>query len=357
MGVCLWSSLIVAVAIYSYVPTYLKQRDEATNIAFPRPAVPEYGSITTIRHTEEDLAFVRRETVPEKANLPMAPQVDIYYEAQTDNCTKGKNFVVLGGTNSQTWAYHDLIVKMRSLGFCTLSFDWRSHGRSEDTPGDINTELFMLDASAIIRKVFGKEKVHIFSWSLGGFVGYQLAIFKPEQVASLIVYGSTACWSEIAEGTSECIDSVNMVKRIFSFSSMIRMIGLATEQSLVKAAVKVKSGNIPFLDLYFNTVRMDQKAKTPKVWLQVQGSKTFGQLNKIQCPTLLISGEHENLASGASPHTMQVEAKRIKHAEPPVVLTDASGEGYSHFAMWEEGGLELMFGHIKAFYGKHSYIH
>jgi pimeloyl-ACP methyl ester carboxylesterase len=303
------------------------------------------------------MAFVRRETIPEKANSPMAPQVDIYYEAQTDHCTKGKNFVVLSGTNSQTWAYNDLIAKMRSLGFCTLTFDWRSHGRSEDTPGDISSELFMLDASAIIRKVFGNEKVHIFSWSLGGFVGYQLAIFKPEQVASLIVYGSTSCWSEIAEGTSECIDSVNMVKRIFSKGTLMRLIGLANEKPLVSSALNVKvpaNGHFPFLDLYFNTVRMEQKVKGPNVWLQVQGSKTFGQLNKIQCPVLQITVEHEGLATGATLHTMQVEAKRIKKAEPPVMLKDASGAGYSHFAMWEEGGLELMFGHIQAFYGKYA---
>lgn len=357
MGLRLWSFLAVVVAIYSYLPTYLRQRDEAANIAFPRPPIPKYGAITTIRHTEEDMAFVRRETLPEKANSPMAPQADIYYEAQTDHCTKGKNFVVLSGTNGQTWAYDDLIVKMRALGFCTLSFDWRSHGRSEDTPGDISSELFMLDASAIIKKVFGEEKVHIFGWSLGGFVAYQLAIFKPEQVASLIVYGSTACWSEIAEGTSECIDSVNMAKRIFSAGTLMRLIGLANEKPLAFAAIKVKApenGIFPFMDLYFNTLRMEQKVKTPIVWLQVQGSKTFGQLNKIQCPALQISGEHEGLASGATLHTMQEEAKRIKKAEPPIELKDASGAGYSHFALWEQGGLELMFGHIQAFYGKHA---
>ena len=126
MGLRLWVFVAVAVAIYSFLPTYFKQRDEASNIAFPRRPIPKYGAITTIRHTEEDMAFVWRETLPEKANLPVASQVDIYYEAQTDHCTKGKNFVVLSGTNSQTWAYDDLIVKMRSLGFCTLSFDWRS---------------------------------------------------------------------------------------------------------------------------------------------------------------------------------------------------------------------------------------
>lgn len=215
----------------------------------------------------------------------------------------------------------------------------------------------MLDASAIISKVFGKEQVHIFGWSLGGFVAYQLAIFKPEQVALLIVYGSTACWSEIAVGTSECIDSVNIAKRVFSAGALMRMIGLANEKSLGMAAIKMKapaSGNWPFMDLYFNSMRMEQKVKTPIVWLQVQGSKTFGQLNKIQCPTLQISGEHEGLASGATLHTMQEEAKRIQKAEPPVVPVDASGAGYSHFFLWEEGGLELMFGHLQAFYGKHA---
>ena len=99
---------------------------------------------------------------------------------------------------------------------------------------------------------------------------------------------------------------------------------------------------------------MDQKVKTPKVWLQVQGAKTFSQLGLIQCPFLQIAGEHEVHATGANKYSMGLEASKISKAEPPILLEDPAGEGYSHFALWEEGGMELVVGHLKAFYQKHA---
>ena len=35
-------------------------------------------------------------------------------------------------------------------------------GRSEDTPGDLSSELLMLDASAVISKLYPGKKVFIF---------------------------------------------------------------------------------------------------------------------------------------------------------------------------------------------------
>ena len=53
----------------------------------------------------------------------------------------------------------------RQQGYCTLNFDHRVHGRSEDSPGELTAELLGEDAAAIIRKVFGGRKVHVLGWS------------------------------------------------------------------------------------------------------------------------------------------------------------------------------------------------
>lgn len=51
---------------------------------------------------------------------------------------------------------------------------------------------------------------------------------------------------------------------------------------------------------------------------------------------------------------MNLEAERIQKAEPPILLEDSSGQGYSHFAIFEDGGLDLISGHLKLFYAKHG---
>lgn len=359
---------VVLLSVLWVVPDWLERRDAALNIAWPREPVPENGRIVTIRHTDADVdKFVRAEGM-KGSSLLIAPQVDLYYEAfytnisggseqeggdrQSASCTK--NFVILPGTNSATFIYSDLIDRMRALGFCTLVFDWRSHGRSEDTPGDMTSELFMLDATAIIEKVFPGQQVHVFGLSLGGFVGYQLAIYKPQLVKSLFVFGSTSCWGPIPEGSTECVDSWNLAKIIFSRGAIMRLLGLKAELALVGMAIKLKQPVSRFTKQFYYSLRMDQKVKTPRVWLQVQGAKTFQMLDKIKCPFQQLIGEHEHLATGASVYSMELEASRIEKAEPPILLQDPAGEGYSHFALFGEGGLELVVGYLQTFYAKHA---
>lgn len=347
-----WALLPLILAVVWILPEKLERRDAALNIVWPRIPIPENGRMTTIRHSQEDIErFVHKEG--NQKNLLIAPQVDMYYEVHyTEGCTA--HFVVLSGTNGQSWFYAGLIDQMRSLGFCTLVFDWRSHGRTEDTPGDISTELFMLDAAALIQKVFPNQPVHLFGWSLGGFIGYQLAIYKPELVKSLVVHGSNACFAPIPEGRTECEDQWRAAPFIFSRGSVMRLIGLEAEVTLIGMVAKLKQPIAEPVKRYFWSLRMDQKVKTPRVWLQVQGAKTFSQLDRISCPFQQIVGEHEIHVTGATKHSMELEAAKISKAEPPIVLKDPAGEGYSHFALYEEGGLDLIVGHLRVFYQKHA---
>ncbi|CAB9517586.1 alpha beta [Seminavis robusta] len=360
-----WIVLVpILVAVLWILPAKLERRDAALNIAWPREPIPEHGHIVTIRHSQEDIErYVINEGRPQDKNsLLVAPQADVYYEAlihtdeETGETNCKKSFVILPGTSSQTWIFHDFIDRMHhELGFCTLVFDWRAHGRSEDTPGDLTSELFMLDAAAIIQKVFpSNQPVHIFGWSLGGFVGYQLAIYKPEIVKSLFVYGSTSCWGPIAPGSTECLGETNFLKIFFSQETIMRLIGLENEVELARIFGRGKEPLTKVVHQFFYTLRMGTKVKTPKVWLKLQGVKTFNQLDRIRCPFQQLAGEHEHLATGSTLHSMEVEASKISKAEHPILLNDPEGKGFSHFALLEEGGLDLFMEHLKPFYNKHA---
>ena len=67
------------------------------------------------------------------------------------------------------------------------------------------------------------------------------------------------------------------------------------------------------------------------------------------------AGPSPRTSSHGSYHIfMNLEAERIQKAEPPILLEDSSGQGYSHFAIFEDGGLDLISGHLKLFYAKHG---
>lgn len=339
--------LVTVIASMVVIPSMLQNRDEALSLANPRPPVPKYGRITTIVHSAETMAWIQKESGTAYTNKKFASQYDVYYESQMDNCDPDKNFVVLEGANSQTWFYDGLIAKMRAKGFCTLAFDWRSHGRSEDAPGAISAELLAADSVAIIKHVFGNKKVHIFGWSLGGMISYLLAIYHPDMVASTVVHGATSCWGAIAADGS-CDDTPGLLKKVFSCEPLIRLLGNELEGQAAAGAMKIKKITEP-ITTYFNSLRMNAKVNVPQAWLNINGKKYYGMINQIKAPFLQIQGEHEHLASGSTTFGMTQEAARIPNAEEPVEMP-----GLSHFALVEGDFETAMWPHLDKFYNQRA---
>ena len=186
---------VVCICAVVLLAEYLQTRDDAVLLRFPRPPVPAHGRMVTIKLHEETIAKIARNaSLPEAA---FARSFDMYYEADLSNgsCDPSKNFVVLSGTNGQSFLYWPLLEHFKAQGYCTLVFDYRSHGRSEVAPGAYTAELFGEDAATIIRQVFGDgQRVHLFGWSLGGALAYYLALEHPDMVASLTVLGMTSCF-------------------------------------------------------------------------------------------------------------------------------------------------------------------
>lgn len=76
------------------------------------------------------------------------------------------------------------------------------------------------------------------------------------------------------------------------------------------------------------------------------------EIRKITAPVLLIAGEHEHLI-GFDADAIAEDAKRLQHAEPPLIL-----EGFSHFLFFEEHngkkGHDLAMAAIDEFHAKHQ---
>src|SRR6202034_104742 len=73
-----------------------------------------------------------------------------------------------------------------------VRLDLRGHGASEVPPADraLTLDRLVLDVVELLDHL-GLESVHIAGNSAGGYLGQQLAMTRPERVASLALYGST----------------------------------------------------------------------------------------------------------------------------------------------------------------------
>jgi pimeloyl-ACP methyl ester carboxylesterase len=76
-----------------------------------------------------------------------------------------------------------------SQHFRVIAVDMRGHGRSAKPPGPYSIPMFANDISAIMAAL-QIPSAHFLGISLGGMVGFQLAVSVPEVVKSLIVVNS-----------------------------------------------------------------------------------------------------------------------------------------------------------------------
>ena len=67
--------------------------------------------------------------------------------------------------------------------------DARGHGRSETPPGPYGVPLFSRDIAALC-DALGLKQVHVVGLSMGGMMGFQLAVDRPDLVRSLVIVNS-----------------------------------------------------------------------------------------------------------------------------------------------------------------------
>ena len=337
----------VLLGLLAVVPTLLQQRDTAMLLANRKPPAPPYGTIRTIS-LEHD-AMARVAAMKDGGQGQFSHSFDMYYEAQLDGCdpTAGKNFVMISGTNGASWQYWDIISHFRKRGYCTLNFDHRSHGRSEDAPGELTAELLAEDAAAIIRHVFGKQPVHVLGWSLGGAVGYYLGIEHPDIITSLTVSGMASCFGRTISGGS-CDMSFDWLKWFFSRDLILRLLGTQLQGVAAVTAIKMHDNDANMR--YFRQLSTGTMTRTPVTWGRWNKTYYHEEIQRITAPVLLLAGGHEHLI-GFDKATLEEDARRIPRAEPPQIF-----EGFSHFLWLEEvegvSGLELGVRAMDAFHAK-----
>jgi pimeloyl-ACP methyl ester carboxylesterase len=243
----------VAAVLYTLAGMYIAARDEAVLVKYPKPPVPAYGALKTITHGPAVMGNIA-ERSPGIAVDKFSASFDCYYEAQLDGCDSDKVFVMISGTNGASYLYRDIITDMRAKGYCTINFDHRAHGRSENAAGEYTAELLAEDAAALIRSVAPGKKVHLLGWSLGGAIAYYLGIYHPDIVASISVSGMTSCFGKITED-GECDMSFDYLKAFFSTEIMIRLLGSELQGRAAMAAISMHDNEA---NMYFwRTLKID----------------------------------------------------------------------------------------------------
>jgi len=177
----------------------------------------------------------------------------LYYEVYG----KGQPLLLIHGNGGSIDNFSNQIPYF-SQNYQVIAVDSRAHGRSKDTGDSLTFEMMVDDFNALLDTLHLDSCV-VIGWSDGGINGLLLAIRHPEKVKKLAITGANL-WP----------DTTGLTPFVYHLIEQGNAdLKKRTQTAKVKNDLKISD-----LDLY-------------------QPHITLEQLHGIQCPTLVIGGDHD----------------------------------------------------------------
>lgn len=163
-----------------------------------------------------------------------------------------------------------------------IVWDVRGHGNSTLPEGPVDSEDFSRDLVALPDHL-GIGQAVLCGLSMGGHISLQTAIRFPERVRALVLIGTP------------CTNTFNLYERIFvpinRFSSRFVSMGL-TARLQTRMLSKFNPDN---RRLFEEAAAMIPHRNWVRVWDAVTRMESRDDLHRVQCPTLLLIGDHDTL--------------------------------------------------------------
>lgn len=179
-------------------------------------------------------------------------------------------------------------VEYFSKMYRVITLDARGHGKSTLPLGKVSPDVFWQDVYALI-KYLNIEKAIICGLSMGGHTAIQLAIHAPQCVDKLILIGAP-CTNKFNMFERICVPINRTCNRILPMSWIAWSVSLVLVSSQeAKTYIKDVVGSMNHD--YFN-----------RVWKAATSMESRPEMAQINCPTLILIGEHDALTGRQQPY-------------------------------------------------------
>lgn len=164
----------------------------------------------------------------------------------------------------------------------TIIWDVRGHGYSSLPEGKVDSETFNKDLSALMDHL-GIERAVLCGLSMGGHISLQTAIRFPQTVEALILIGTP--FTNAFNWFEKCFVPFN---RWCSRIIPMRITGKLQASVLSK----YNPDNRAYIEEAFNMLTQDRWLR---LWDAVTRMESGEHLGHVQCPVLLLQGEHDTM--------------------------------------------------------------
>jgi 3-oxoadipate enol-lactonase len=197
-----------------------------------------------------------------------------------------------------------------------LRVDARGQGQSPLPAGyQFSLDGFVSDAMAVLDH-HGIERAHWVGTSGGGIIGQAAAIAAPERIASVSLIATTARFRAPAIGVEAWLAPLDRgdTARFFTQDIETRF-GLNHPERT---------------EWIINEIRRTPPETIAALHRWVVGVDLREEIASIQCPALIVTGEHDTLTDASDAHVM---AERIPNARVHIVTGHPHNVGYTHPAL------------------------
>ena len=219
----------------------------------------------------------------------------------------------LGGTGTAIWKHH---IPELARGFRVVAYDLRGSGRTDVTP-PYSLEQLVRDLDALVRH-FSFDSFGLVAHSLGGAIALRYAAEHRDRVAALITAGAPT------EFPPETRDALRTRAATVEQSGMAAVAETVATNGM---AASFREWHPQEFRAYAALLESNDPGGYAPLCRTTAELQVTDVLERISCPTVLISGEHDAVAP---PATARRAASRISDAS--FVLVEDCG----HILPWEK---------------------
>lgn len=242
----------------------------------------------------------------------LADGATLHYETRGS----GAPVLLITGTSASIPLWTDVVLDALAQQHQVVAYDHRGMGGSSPAPGPVTAASLAADAAALLDGL-GVGPAHVIGWSLGSAVGQELALARPDLVASLVLYGT---WARPDGFQTAVFTGLRAPWAYGDMQSALGALGIAfSPQMLDHPDFEAILGS--FLPAFPQTA--EQVAMTVAQWDADLTHDTVDRLAAIACPTTVLVGEQDML----TPHW---QSQKVAESIPGAAFELLTGPGSSH---------------------------
>jgi pimeloyl-ACP methyl ester carboxylesterase len=227
----------------------------------------------------------------------------------------GDPLLLVMGTSGSIPLWGELVPRLAQT-HQVIAFDNRGLGGSDRGAGPISVASLAADASALL-EALDVPRAHVMGWSLGSAIAQELALARPDQVGSAVLY---ATWGG-CDGFQRAVLSALRLPYVHrDMEAALATSGMAFSPQLLDHPDFAQMME-PMLPAFPQNEA--QMQVTVEQWDADLAFDSLGRLGAITAPTLVVVGEQDML-------TPPWQAQKVADAIPGARYELVTGPGSSH---------------------------